>query len=176
MRKFLCLILSMLLLTGCASAPAGDLKTNSLGYIGDVDTGKKPVLMNPDLPVKKLVIVSEKGSSEFQVEIAATDAQRKSGLMNRKSLDDDKGMLFVFQRSGFVNFWMKNTLIPLDLLFIDSNGYIKHIARSAQPCTSTNDRDCVLYNSHFSVQYVLELKGGISDRLGLKEGDKAKWL
>lgn len=176
MRKYLILIASMLILTACANAPANDVKTNSLGYTGDVNKGSNPVIMNTNLPVKKLVIASANGQHEFQVEIASTDAQRKVGLMNRKSLDDDKGMLFIFQSSGIVNFWMKNTLIPLDMVFIDSNGFIKHIAKNAQPCTSVNDYDCVLYNSQLSVQYVLELKGGITDKLGVKVGDKATWL
>jgi len=176
MRKYFVFIATMLVLTACASVPANDVKTNSLSYIGDVDKGGNPVTMNTNLPVKKLIIVSSKAQHEFQVEIASNDAQRKVGLMNRKSLDDDKGMLFVFQSSGIVNFWMKNTLIALDMVFIDSNGYIKHIERNVQPCTAVNSRDCSLYGSKQSVQFVLELKGGITDKIGVKEGDRATWL
>jgi len=176
MKKYLILIASMLILTACASTPANDAKTNSLGYTADVNKGSNPIMLNTDLPVKKFVIASSNGSHKFQVEIASTDAQRKVGLMNRKSLDDDKGMLFIFQSSGVVNFWMKNTLIALDIVYIDSNGYIKHISKNAQPCTAANDHDCPLYNSEKDVQYVLELKGGITDKLGVKDGDRATWM
>jgi uncharacterized membrane protein (UPF0127 family) len=169
MKKYLILIVPMLILTACAGAPVSNVKTDSLSY---TDGENNSVVMNANLPVKKLAIVSANGEHDFHVEIAADDAQRKIGLMNRTSLDDDKGMLFIFQSSGIVNFWMKNTLIPLDMVFIDSNGYIKHIARNAQPCTTDG---CVLYNSKLSVQYVLELKGEITDKLGVKEGDKAAW-
>lgn len=175
MRKYLILTVAMLMLPACATTN-NDVKTNSLSYTGVVDKGSNPVIMNTNLPVKKLSISSGNSSNEFQVEIAATDAQRKVGLMNRKSLDENKGMLFIFQSSGLINFWMKNTLITLDMVFIDSNGYIKHIARNASPCTSSNDQDCPLYSSKVSAQYVLELKGGITDKLGVRVGDRVTWL
>lgn len=175
MRKYLLVVLASLALTACANSNQ-DVKTNTLDYTGSMKTTNNPVVLNNDLPVKKLAINSSAGVREFEVEVASTDAQRKIGLMNRKSIDENKGMLFIFDSSGYVNFWMKNTLIPLDIVFIDSSGYIKHIAHDAKPCTSSNDRDCPLYNSAAPVKYVLELKATMTDKLDIKEGDRATWI
>jgi len=171
-------ILSLsLLLSGCNIwAPADDGKVDTLdAKVNKTDSKfkKEPVLINQTLPVEKLVISSQNGRHEFEVEIAADDSQRKVGLMNRTQLDENKGMLFVFETSGIVNFWMKNTLIPLDMLFINEKGIIETIARNVQPC---NQSPCPLYNSYKSVKFVLELSGGIADKQGIKEGDIATWL
>ena len=175
MKKYLLIVLATLSLTACANSNQ-DVKTNTLDYNGNMKTSNNPVMLNVDLPVKKLAINSMNGAREFEVEVASTDAQRKIGLMNRKSIDDNKGMLFIFGTSGYMNFWMKNTLIPLDIVFIDSSGYIKHIAHDAKPCTAANDKDCPLYNSNAQVKYVLELKAGMTDKLDIKEGDRATWI
>ena len=166
-----------LFLTGCNIwAPADDGKVNSLDYkVSKTDTKfkKDPVMVNQILPIQKLVIISQNGRHEFDVEIAANDNQRKVGLMNRASLDENKGMLFVFEASGIVNFWMKNTLIPLDMLFINEKGKIETITKNVPPCTQT---PCPLYNSYKSVKFVLELSAGVADKQGIKEGDVATWL
>jgi hypothetical protein len=169
------LLLTMLIgLTGCNIFPGNEAKTNTLDIdVKDAKFNNTPVLINQGLPVQKLVITSQNGKHEFEVEIAAKDNQRKVGLMNRDHLDDDKGMLFVFETSGIVNFWMKNTLIPLDMLFINEHGVIETIARNVQPCTKT---PCPLYNSYKSVKFVLEINGGKADHDGIKEGDQATWL
>jgi hypothetical protein len=176
MKKALFLLTFTLLLSGCMSSNT-DIKADTLAVTVDEAGRKAPGLINADLPVRKLVITtSANNRHEFEVELATTDQQRKVGLMNRKSLEDNKGMLFAFANKGFINFWMKNTLIPLDIIFMDEKGYIKHIARNAQPCKALRDADCPLYNSQFQVQYVLEVKGGKTDQLGIKEGDRATWL
>lgn len=168
--------LLFLLLTGCTAAvPGTEIKTDSLDYkvdSGNTKNNHDPVMLNVDLPVGKLVITSGKNSQEFEVELASTAAQRQIGLMNRKSLDQQKGMLFLFESSGYVNFWMKDTLFPLDMLFIDEQGYIKHIAKNALPCLARDDRNCPLYNSEESVKYVLEVNAGTADKFGIKAGDK----
>lgn len=112
----------------------------------------------------------------MEVEIAATEAQRQVGLMNRTALDENKGMLFIFQSEGYMNFWMKNTLIPLDMLFIDSTGHISHIVHDARPCTAALDQDCPKYNSAASVKYVLEINAGLAQQWQLGEGDRVTWL
>lgn len=175
MKKAVFLIGLAMLLTGCMASNT-DIKTDTLAVTVDAAGQKAPGMINADLPVRKLVITSGNDRREFEVELATTDQQRKVGLMNRKSLDENKGMLFAFGSKGYINFWMKNTLIPLDIVFMDEKGFIKYIARNSQPCKALRDSDCPLYNSQFPVQFVLEIKGGRADQLGIKEGDRATWL
>ena len=126
--------------------------------------------------MKKLVIVSGNTRHQLEVEISSDDAERKLGLMNRTQLAEDHGMLFIFQSEGYINFWMKNTLIPLDMLFIGADGYIKSITSNALPCTASEDSDCPRYNSNASVKYVLEINGGLAEKWNIREGDKVTWL
>ncbi|WP_162197633.1 DUF192 domain-containing protein [Methanosarcina horonobensis] len=106
----------------------------------------------------------------FSVEIAANQSQRQYGLMNREHLDPDKGMLFFFEEEGVHHFWMKNTLIPLDIIWINSSRDIVYIERNAQPCTSGY---CPSFDPGKNASYVLEINGGLSDRYGINVGDKA---
>lgn len=131
------------------------------------------LMLNVALPTRKLSISSERGLHNFEVEIADTFKQREIGLMNRTELAERSGMLFVFEQTSEQAFWMKNTLIPLDIVFIDENFQIETIARDAQPCKEVH---CPLYSSGLPIRYVLELKGGATDKLGIKEGDKVTWL
>ncbi len=104
----------------------------------------------------------------FSVELAVTPEQQSYGLMNRTHLDADKGMLFVFQQDGVYPFWMKNTLIPLDMIWMDSNGTVIFIAKNVQPCGMG---ECPAINPGKNARYVLEVNGGLSDKMGLKVGD-----
>ncbi len=99
------------------------------------------------------------------VELALTPAEQETGMMFRTRLADDQGMLFVFPTLDTKTFWMKNTELPLDIIFIDTNGKITHIAHDAQP----NDES--LIPSGGPVQFVLEIKGGMAARMGIAEGD-----
>ena len=102
----------------------------------------------------------------FVVEVARTNEEKKRGLMFRKTLDANSGMLFLYQREALQLMWMKNTLIPLDILFIDKTGIITRIVERAVPhsLATISSRDKVLA--------VLELKGGLTSRLDIKRGDK----
>jgi uncharacterized membrane protein (UPF0127 family) len=113
-----------------------------------------------------LTIDSTTGKLEFEVELAATAEQRRQGLMFRDSLEDDHGMLFDFGRTGPVTMWMRNTYIPLDMLFIDADGQIRRIVENTQPLS-----DAVI-GSGGPVRAVLELRGGVSDELGIQPGDR----
>lgn len=109
---------------------------------------------------------------EFQVEIADTDAERAEGLMFRDELPGTEGMLFVYDSPVGGNFWMKNTYIPLDMVFIDENLEIVYIVRDAQPCTAD---PCQTYGpSDEFYSYVLEINGGLSDELGISEGARVE--
>jgi len=110
-------------------------------------------------------LVTATGRHPIDVEIADTPETREIGLMNRDQMDADSGMLFDFDVSRDVTMWMKNTLIPLDMLFMDHRGVVVRIAANAQPLSLS------LIPSNAPVQYVLELNGGTAARYGAKVGD-----
>jgi uncharacterized membrane protein (UPF0127 family) len=119
----------------------------------------------PSFDHDRLTIESKAGRFVFQVELAITPDQRAYGLMFRDSLADDRGMLFDFEHPQPVAMWMRNTYIPLDMLFIRSDGRIGRIVHDAQPLS-----DKVL-DSGEPVRAVLELRGGITAELGIEPGD-----
>ena len=101
-------------------------------------------------------------------EIADDNNERSKGLMFRERLDENAGMLFVFEDEQYQTFWMKNTLIPLDIIFIGKNLEIIDI-KNAVPC---REEDCILYKSSKPSMYVLEVNGGFSAGNGIRIGDK----
>jgi uncharacterized membrane protein (UPF0127 family) len=114
----------------------------------------------------QLVIESGGKRHPFKVEIADTDQRRALGLMYRTSLAADAGMLFDFKHDEDVAMWMRNTRIPLDMLFIDRSGRVVNIAERAVPYSEAT------ISSAAPVLAVLELNGGTAARLGLKPGDR----
>jgi hypothetical protein len=121
------------------------------------------------LPIEKLQIVGHDGRvHDFKVEIADNDASRERGLMFRKSLGPNAGMLFDFKTPQQVAFWMKNTLIPLDMLFIDKDGYIINLAVNATPLSEAN------IPSRGAILGVLEIRGGRAGELGIDPGDRVR--
>ena len=106
----------------------------------------------------------------FLVEVADDDAERSRGLMFRDSLPADRGMLFVHERDEPQAYWMKNTKIPLDILYFDSARKLVSAQKRVPPC-SGGDR-CPPYPSEGSVRYVLELNAGAADAMGLAKGDE----
>ena len=115
-----------------------------------------------------LEIVTSKATTKFTVEIADTEETRNHGLMFRKSLAPDKGMLFDFKTPREAAFWMRNTLIPLDIIFITEDGRILTIARNAVPHSE------VPIPSGGVIRGVLELAGGRAAQLGIYPGDRVK--
>jgi uncharacterized membrane protein (UPF0127 family) len=116
-----------------------------------------------------LTIESSTGKHRFTVEVAQTQEQQAQGLMFRQSLAPDRGMIFPRDPPGDASFWMKNTLIPLDIIFIRPDGTIARIAENTVPMSL----DPV--PSLEPVSAVLELAGGRSAELGIKQGDKVSW-
>jgi uncharacterized membrane protein (UPF0127 family) len=112
-----------------------------------------------------LTIKSANGDHRFTVEVVDTDASRQKGLMFRQSLAPDAGMLFDFKESHPVSFWMRNTFIPLDMIFIRADGTIANIHVNARPQDPTG------IPSDGPVMFVLEIPGGRSVELGIKAGD-----
>ena len=119
--------------------------------------------------VEPLSIVTHGGQRHvFQVEIARNDADRARGLMFRRSMPADRGMLFDFERAEPVAMWMQNTYLPLDMLFIRADGTIARVAANAEPLSTRT------IPSGEPVLAVLELNGGTAARLGIKAGDRVE--
>jgi uncharacterized membrane protein (UPF0127 family) len=108
------------------------------------------------------------GGQIIELEVAETPQQQAMGLMYRKSLADNRGMLFPFEEARMTQFWMKNCLISLDMIFL-LDGKIQAIEASAPPCQS---EPCPTYGPSVFVDRVIELKGGRAAELGLKKGDR----
>jgi uncharacterized protein len=115
-----------------------------------------------------LTIRSKTGTHRFIVEIAATPDQQERGLMFRRSLAGDRGMIFPYEPSQEVAFWMKNTLIPLDIVFIRSDGTIVRI-------TKAEAMDLTPLPSGEPITAVLEIRGGRAAELGIEAGDIVSW-
>jgi len=112
------------------------------------------------------VFHTAKGDFSFTIEVAETDATREHGLMYRTSLAPDAGMLFDFHAEGIRQFWMQNTLIPLDMVFVAEDGTVKTVHSNARPMDTT------AISSEVPVRFVLEIAGGRADEIGLKPGDR----
>jgi uncharacterized membrane protein (UPF0127 family) len=113
------------------------------------------------------------GEEKFIVEIADDYEKRAVGLMFRKDIPDNFGMLFVYAEEDYRGMWMKNTLINLDLIFMDSSKEIIDIIPDVPPCKAD---PCQTYVSKEKARYVLELKGGRSESLGLKKGSRIYFI
>ncbi|MFG1346397.1 DUF192 domain-containing protein [Xanthobacter autotrophicus DSM 431] len=120
----------------------------------------------PKIPGEALEIATSKGVMTFEVEVARTDEQRTIGLMFRKSVGEQAGMLFDFKVDQPVYMWMKNTLVPLDMLFIRADGSIARIAAMTTPLSTET------ISSGEPVRAVLEIAGGAAKKLGIKPGDR----
>jgi len=116
-----------------------------------------------------LSIATRHGRRNFRVEVAATPAQQERGLMFRTSLAPDAGMIFPMSPARPATFWMKNTLIPLDMIFVRENGTIARIAANTRPETLD------LVDSGEPVVAVLEIAGGGAAKQGIAAGDRVRW-
>jgi uncharacterized membrane protein (UPF0127 family) len=113
-----------------------------------------------------LIVTTEAGPQKFQVEIADDPRERSRGLMFRREMARDHGMLFDFGAEEPASFWMENTYLPLDMIFIRADGTIESVAERTTPLSRRGVR------SKGPVRYVLEINGGLSDELGIRPGDK----
>ncbi len=134
--------------------------------LGGADAAE-PTKAQPVLPKEKLVIVTKDGIHHtFQVEMAMTPEQQRVGLMFRTSVPSDTGMLFDWGTPRDVPMWMENTLVPLDMVFINADGTIRAIAENTVPESLAN------IPSHGPVLATLELAGGTTAKLNIVVGDK----
>ena len=116
----------------------------------------------------EVFIDNGKKVTKISVEIADDNEERMKGLMFRERLDENSGMLFIFHKEEYQKFWMKNTLIPLDMIFIDKNFKIVDI-KNAVPCKK---EPCILYGSLQPAEYVLEVNSNFTSENGIRLGDR----
>lgn len=143
----------------------GDCK----GYLRCIDnTCRVPpaVTGRVDEDTPQVVVLDEDGAmvAEFHVELAQTDAEQRRGLMFRREMQPDWGMLFVYDDEARRSFWMENTFIALDMVFIDASGEVDSIVEGAEPLTR------VKRNSRGAARYVLELNAGTAEDVGIEPG------
>ncbi len=144
MRRLLVAVAALLFLSGCSPA-------------GQPQTGLRQI---------PLVVDTPNGPVKFTVALANTDETRRVGLMFRKTMPADEGMLFDFRKEQYASFWMKDTILPLDMLFIKADGTISTIAENAIPYSEEP------VPSSEPVQAVLEINGGRARALGIAAGEK----
>jgi uncharacterized membrane protein (UPF0127 family) len=144
------------LAVACALALGAGCKTSQRMSPGTSAAEAAPALVS--------VAAGDGRSVPFRVEIARTEPEREQGLMYREHLAPDAGMLFIFERPGPLTFWMKNTFIPLDMIFIGADRRVVGIVENAEPRTLTARRVPGLS------RYVLEINGGLSAKLGIQTG------
>ena len=125
----------------------------------------------PPAPASGPRVVLPDGAA-IQVELATDDATRAQGLMYRDHMADDRGMLFLFPESGDYPFWMKNTLIPLDMVWIDDQRRIAHVASNVPPCKAD---PCPNYPPNANAKYVLELAAGVAAKHHLANGQALRF-
>lgn len=155
MKKiFLLAFLSAFLLTGCTF-------TNAVwSSLTRFFTGK--------LPQQSLVLETQKGDVELKVEVADSEGERERGLMERKEVKAGEGMWFVFEDEAPRSFWMKNTLVPLDIIFFDNQKKVVSIVDNMEPCKVA---ECPGYASDIPAMFALEVPAGFAAENGLKLGD-----
>lgn len=129
--------------------------------------GLGPAIAQQVFEEGRLSIVTHDGKEHsFTVELALTPGQRAQGLMNRREMAPDRGMLFSFGEMRQVLMWMKNTYLPLDMLFVDDKGSIRTIKENAEPLSEA------IIDSRVPVAYVVELNGGAARKFGIRTGDR----
>jgi uncharacterized protein len=162
MKRWL-ILLAATLLGGCSGIANGG--TAASGCV----PGTPAAASEAGLDVVQLCLTSGKITHRFATEIARTPPQQAKGMMFRTKLADDKAMLFPFSQPRMASFWMKNTVIPLDIIFIRADGKIENIAANTTPYST------VPVESSAPVTAVLEVRGGLAAEKGIKPGDIVRW-
>lgn len=115
------------------------------------------------------------GESCVDLELALTDDEMRTGLMEHDELPEGRGMLFVFEKSKQVSFWMKNVEFPIDIVWLDSDKRIVHIEKEVPPCPA-EQKSCPSYSPNTDAKYVIELPAGFSNDNNLKIGDISEFV
>jgi uncharacterized protein len=158
LRRVVAIFLIAAAFAGCRAEPAANVSRAQAARIAP-----------SGLELIPLEIRSGDRTHRFTVEVAATPDEQARGLMFRESLEPDEGMIFPFPSPRIASFWMRNTLIPLDMIFIRDDGTIARVAAETVPLSEES------VSSHEPVAAVLELRGGRAAELGIEEGDRVSW-
>ncbi|NET39774.1 MAG: DUF192 domain-containing protein [Cyanothece sp. SIO1E1] len=166
-----------LLFLGCSSSNSATPAASSLATRSadahSASTQETVVSQQPQVIQGQMLPISaqiEIADQLIQLEVAQTVQQQAIGLMHRTELADDRGMLFPFTPPRPVNFWMKNVLISLDMIFLKA-GEVEAIANNVPPCTTPI---CPTYGPSDEIDQVVELRGGRATELGIQVGDRIK--
>jgi len=124
------------------------------------------------------ILTVELGGRLFELELALTDEERMQGLMFRDEIAENGGMIFVYPPvepfPAVLNFWMKNCLVPIDVIFLNPKGIITAIHEMQPPEPSTSDDELIRYSSNLPAQFAIELRGGMAAELGLTAGSRVE--
>jgi uncharacterized protein len=137
-------------------------RTGAAGFFALMLLAQTSLAMGPGT----LVLKTGTGDHNFAIEVARTDVEKARGLMFRRSLPENAGMLFLYDRPQPAGMWMKNTYIPLDMVFISADGRVHRIESYTEPFSTK------VIHSEGNVVAVLELNAGLADKIGLRRGDK----
>lgn len=151
-KKVILLFISVLALASCKNEANKEIKTEAISFTKEGD-------------LSIFQTASDSIKTNFDIEIAETEYETQTGLMYRPSMEEKQGMLFIFPNVSVRSFYMKNTEFPLDIIYIDENQKIVSFQKNAKPYDETS------LPSEGAAKYVLELNGGLSDRLNLQVGD-----
>ena len=163
MRILLAVVATSLLTVACSAPASTRTKANACGAgsaLGQSEAGLEQIA---------LCITSSGKTRAFTVEVARSSPEQAKGMMFRDRLADDRGMLFPFPQAKVASFWMRNTVIPLDIIFIRANGSIESIAENTIPYSTDP------IEAGEPVTAVLELRGGLAAELGIAAGDTVRW-
>ncbi|MDC6366741.1 MULTISPECIES: DUF192 domain-containing protein [Flavobacteriaceae] len=153
MRNITCAVFLVLLLTSCKNEVKKEIKTEAITFTKE---GSLTIMQSET----DSVLV------QFDIEIAESDYETQTGLMYRESMEENQGMLFIFPDVAMHSFYMKNTQIPLDIIYIDENQKIASFQKNAKPFDESG------LSSQVPVKYVLEINAGLSDAKGIQIGDR----
>ena len=120
------------------------------------------------LPVEQVIVTTDRGDMAFATEIATTDETRSRGLMFRRSMGEREAMLFHWHSPHVVTMWMRNTYIPLDMLFVTADGTVVHVEADTVP------QSLEVLSADREVSAVLEIVGGMAAKLGIRPGSRLK--
>ena len=158
-RSVLLSVAVLALAGGAACAQVAPAQARGAGCVDDGPPQTR-------LPRERLTIHTTRGPVSFNVQLAADDATREKGLMFVRSMPEDQGMIFDFEEPQSTAFWMHNTYIPLDLIFVDGEGRIANIAHKAPTC---NDNPIP---GRGPIRAVIEINAGVAEKLGIRPGDR----
>lgn len=172
-------VLLLVLAAGCLGTNDGTAGAGGEGALRDESGAPSPgvegaVTGFPDSTENYTLYVDGEEYGEVTLEVANTAGERSRGLMGREELPRDRGMVFVYPDEETRSFWMKDTLIPLDMVFLDAEMRVLNVEH-AEPQPDAPDSELEWYHSDGGARYVLEFNAGFADRAGIEAGDRLRF-